>query len=81
MSRAKKLLVTFALAAVIMVTAVATLGSPGPVEAAPDQSYQIYENYSDGTLFVTQAYTVPTSSRKGLVYQPPIRSWFWWFFW
>ena len=79
MSKAKKLLVTFTLAAVIMVTAVATLGSPRPVEAAPDQSYQTYENYSDGTLFVTRAFTDKASS--AYVYQPSMSSWFWWFFW
>ena len=79
MSKAKNLLFTFALAAVIMVAAVSTLGSAQPVEAAPDLSYQAYENYSDGTLFATRAFTDPTS--KGSVYQPSMSSWFWWFFW
>jgi hypothetical protein len=79
MSRAKNLLFTFALAAVIMVTAVSTLGSAQPVEAAPDLSYQTYENYSDGTLFVSRTFTDP--SRSASVYQPPMITWFWWSLW
>ena len=79
MSKAKKLLFTLALAAVIMVTAVSTLGTAQPVEAAPDQSYQTHENYSDGTLFATRSYTEPSYSVS--VYQPSMSSWFWWFFW
>ena len=67
MSKAKKLLFTFALAAVIMVTAAATLGSPRRVEAAPDLAYQTYETYSDDTLFIRR----PFSRSLGAV-RPPL---------
>jgi hypothetical protein len=73
MSKAKKPLFILALAAVIMIVAVSTLGSAQPVEAAPDQSYQAYENYSDDTLFTSRVFSRSQKSAIPTI-QPTIRT-------
>ena len=80
MRKAKRLLFTLILAAAIMLAAAATLGSAQPVEAAPDRSYHTYQNYSDGTLIASNVFTDPPWVYSGIVYQPPVISWFWWLF-